>query len=198
MTLASLNSKKVVSLFAGGAIGVIPTDTIYGISCSAFDRAAVERVFAIRQRTQGKPFIILIASFDDLIIFGIRLSKKTRALLSSMWPAPMSIIFPLQKKKFQYLHRGLQSLAFRMPANAALRTLLKKTGPIITTSANREGKKPAATIAQAKKYFGERIDFYVDAGRLDGSPSTIVRFDGTTFTILRQGAYYVDPLILSR
>lgn len=191
MIVRSLRASKLASLLKNGAIGVIPTDTIYGISCSALDRAAVERVYAVRQRAQGKPFIILIASLDDLAIFGIRLSKKSRAFLSSVWPAPMSIIFPLPKKKFHYLHRGLQSLSFRLPARAALRYLLKKTGPLITTSANREGEKPAVTIAQAKKYFGASLDFYVDDGKRDGKPSTLLRFDKDVVTVVRQGSYRI-------
>lgn len=187
MIFRSLHTSKLVALFASGAVGIIPTDTIYGISCSALDRAAVERVYTIRGRARTKPFIILISSLDTLALFSIRISQHTSQMLETIWPAPVSIIFPCPSKKFTYLHRGTKSLAFRMPDNARFCALLKKTGPLITTSANPEGKKPAATIAQAKKYFGNRLDFYVDAGRKHGAPSTILRLTKNGHEILRRG-----------
>lgn len=171
----TLRSGKIVELLRNGAIGVIPTDTLYGISCSALNRTSVERVYAIRKRDRSKPFILLISSLDTLALFGICFSERARQTLLAIWPAPVSIILPCTSKKFTYLHRGTKSLAFRMPDNAQLRALLKKTGPLITTSANPEGKKPAETIAQGNKYFGNRLDFYVDAGRKRGAPSTILR-----------------------
>lgn len=185
MELSSLRSKKLVALLKGGAIGAIPTDTIYGISCSALSRSAVERVYAIRGRERTKPFIILISSLDDLALFGIRPSPETHDILLSLWPAPVSVVLSCPGKKFSYLHRGTKTLAFRVPDNASLRTLLKKTGPLITTSANLAEEKPATTIAQAKKYFQGRIDFYVDVGKKSGSPSSIIRIGGDGITLLR-------------
>lgn len=181
----SLRSLSLTRLLRSGAIGVIPTDTIYGISCSALNQKAVERVYAIRGREQAKPFIILIPSSDDLALFGVRPSSETRDILSSIWPAPVSVVLPCKSKNFSYLHRGTETLAFRVPNSAPLRALLKKTGPLITTSANPARMKPATTIKQAKKYFYDELDFYVDVGKKIGAPSSIIRIDGDSITLLR-------------
>lgn len=185
----SLKSPELAMLFKTGSIGVIPTDTIYGISASALDSRAIERIYTIRGRDRSKPFIVLISSIDDLTLFGISLNTATYKELVRIWPAPVSIILPCRGKKFQYLHRGTQSIAFRVPAWAPLRTFLKKTGPLVTTSVNREGEKPATTIAQAKKQFGAALDFYVDRGKRNGTPSTLLRFTKGKFEMLRRGEY---------
>jgi L-threonylcarbamoyladenylate synthase len=54
-----------------GEIGVIPTDTIYGIVCSAFNENSVEKLYKIRKRNKDKPMIILIGSVNDLKLFNI-------------------------------------------------------------------------------------------------------------------------------
>lgn len=188
----SLNAKKIVSLFSCGAIGVIPTDTIYGISVSALMPEAIERIYDIRGREKSKALIVLITSLADLARFDIVLSSDTRKELERMWPAPVSIVLPCTSKKFAYLHRGKKSIAFRMPAWYPLRALLKKTGSLVTTSVNPEGEKPAATIAQAKKYFGDALDFYVDVGKKTGSASTVIQYTKKGFVLLRQGGYSSD------
>jgi L-threonylcarbamoyladenylate synthase len=87
------------------------------------------------------------------------------------------------------LHRGKMSLAVRIPANEAIHALLERTGPLLTSSANHPGEPPANTIAEAKQYFGDRVDFYIDGGDLSANqPSTIVRIVDDAIEILRQGA----------
>ncbi len=172
----------------------MPTDTLYGICASAFSREAVERVYRLRKRDLKKPMIVLIGPLADLKKFGIRLKPKTYNLLTNLWPGKISIVLPLSDKrqgtrdKFYYLHRGTKTLAFRLPKSAKLRVFLKKTGPLVAPSANLEGLPPAKTITQAKKYFGGKVDFYINAGRLDSPPSTVVSVAGGKVRVLRQGA----------
>jgi len=85
------------------------------------------------------------------------------------------------------LHRGTGTLAFRMPKLKWLRELLEKTGPLVAPSANFEGEQPAKTIREAEKYFGKNIDFYVDVGRRDSKPSTLLRIEKEKTVILRAG-----------
>ncbi|MFZ3054957.1 MAG: L-threonylcarbamoyladenylate synthase [Minisyncoccales bacterium] len=152
-----------------GKIGVIPTDTIYGIVCSAFDKKNVEKIYELRKRDLKKPMIVLISSLKDLELFNIKIDKKTA---DKYWPGKTSIILPV--KKFEYLHRGKKSLAFRLPKDENLIQILKVSGPIIAPSANIEGKEPATTIDEAKKYFGENVNFYLNFGKLKSKPSKII------------------------
>ena len=184
-------TKESVRILKAGGVGVIPTDTLYGVVAQAFHPAAVERVYQIRRRTPTKPFIILISSSADLTKFSVVLNSRSKKFLAKYWPGEVSVILPCKKNKLAYLHRGTNSLAFRVPGSAGLREFLKKTGPLIAPSANIEGKPPAKTIGQAKKYFGGGVDFYLDAGRRDSKPSTLVRL-GKIITVIRQGSVNID------
>ncbi len=166
-----------VGALINGGVGVIPTDTIYGVVASAHDRKAVERVYEVKGRNSDKPFIILIGSIDDVGGFGVKLGDDIKAKLDEYWPGPISIILPSQDDKYEYLHRGTQSLAFRLPDKQDLITLLKLTGPLIAPSANPEGLPPAKDINQAKEYFGDELDFYIDGGDLEANPSKLLKLE---------------------
>ncbi len=165
-----------------GKVGVIPTDTLYGIVASALNQDAIERVYNIKQRTPTKPPIILISSLDDLALFNITPTEGERTILYAHWPGPVSIILPCDDERFAYLHRGAHSLAFRLPDKADLCALLVESGPLIAPSANPEGLPPAITINEARAYFGDKVDFYIDSGEVAGHASHIIRIhpDGTT------------------
>lgn len=164
-----------------GLIGVIPTDTIYGIVCSAMNKKSVEKVYKIRKRDLKKPMIILISSIKDLSLFNVKIDKK---ITNKYWPGKVSIIVPVNE--FEYLHRGKNSLAFRFPDNKDLIKVLKISGPIVAPSANIEGKEPAETIEEAYEYFQDKVDFYVDCGRLKAKPSKIVSLLDNKVEIVRK------------
>ncbi len=180
----SLN-RAVVKLLRQGKIGVLPTDTIYGLVASAMKPASVERVYRVRKRDPRKPMIVLISSMNDLRKFGIRPAAATRKILGAVWPGPVSVILPCRGLKYAYLHRDTSSLAFRLPTPPSLRKFLKQSGPLVAPSANPESKPPAETVAAAKRYFGANADFYVDVGRRTGKPSELIKIVGASKKILR-------------
>jgi len=87
-----LDWMKAALLLKEGAIGVIPTDTIYGICTSAFNKKSVEKVYKLRKRNPNKPCIILISSFDDLKKFNVKLNSWQRKILEKLWPGKISVI----------------------------------------------------------------------------------------------------------
>lgn len=195
MEALDLNFKKtnkIIELLKAGKIGVMPTDTIYGIVGSALSPKTVEEIYNLRQRDKDKPFIILISSLDDLKKFEVSLTKEQKDFLEKNWPNPLSVILAVRSERFQFLHRGKHSLAFRIPENKWLLEILKRVGPLVAPSTNLAGAKPAETIEEAKRYFGNRLSFYVDAGKLKSKPSTIVQLleDGTKI-VLREGSFRV-------
>jgi len=108
-------------------------------------------------------------------------------MLEIYWPGPVSIVFNCLDDKFTYLHRGTKTLAFRLPAQAGLRKLLLKTGPLIAPSANKETFPPHETAEGAKKYFGDSIDLYIDGGEIKGKASKVIRLHNNgSVTVLRE------------
>ena len=170
----------IVNILKNGGIGVIPTDTIYGIVGSALNPQTVEKIYTLRKRSKNKPFIILISSLDDLKKFDVTLTKEQENFLKKIWPNPVSVVLP----------RGKNSLAFRMPKNKNLLDLLKRTGPLVAPSANIEGQKPAQTLDEAKKYFGDQVDFYIDGGELIAKPSALIELASSGIKVLRPGLMF--------
>lgn len=166
--------KEIIACVKKGGIGVLPTDTIYGVVGSALQPATIERLFRVRGRQPKKSSVILIASVADLAKFGVHPTVRTRALLGKLWPGPVSVIFPCPGKRFAYLHRGVGTLAFRIPKPTALRALIRATGPLVAPSANIAGKRPARTAREAYAYFKGAVDFYVDGGVRAGAPSSLI------------------------
>ncbi len=184
--------KTIQNTLRRGGVGVIPTDTLYGIVGSALSKKAVARMYTLRKRNPKKPMIILIGAVSDLKKFGVTLNTSGQSLVANYWPGKVSIILPIRVRDsrlalhLRYLHRGTNLLAFRLPAKKSLRKLLEKTGPLVAPSVNPEGKPPAKTIAEAKRYFGNRVDFYVDGGRLAGKPSKLIKIKNDKVEVLRK------------
>ncbi len=178
MKVFSRLSSEVANVLSQGAVGIIRTDTIYGLVARANDKVAVERVFQCKGRDDTKSPIVLISSLDQLFD---KPSPEIQALLDSHWPGKVSIIIPSTNAP-DWIMRGNHSVAYRLPESEELRGLIEQTGPLIAPSANPQGLTPAISIQEAQQYFGETVDFYVDQGRVeDNTPSQLLRIttDGT-------------------
>ena len=187
--------KKTALFLKDGLAGVIPTDTIYGLCASALDKKAVEKVYELRKRDPKKPMIILIGSLDDLRKFNIDLSTWQKKIIEQIWPGKVSVVLHCSDKKFAYLHRGVKTLAFRLPKKRELLKILSISGPLIAPSANPEGKKPAENISQAKKYFGKNI-FYYGVGKISGQPSILIKLQNNKIKIIRKNSMIKSVLKL--
>lgn len=179
-----------------GAVAVIPTDTIYGIVGSAKIPSVVEKIYRLRKRASTKPMIILTSSIKQILGLGVKITLKQKEVLGKLWPNQISVVVYCDSKNLQYLHRGKNSLALRIPDNEFLINLLEITGPIVAPSANFEGEKPAKNIGEAKKYFKDSVSFYIDAGELDSPPSTVIKLKKLKLTILREGAVKIPKEFL--
>ena len=175
-------------LLMPGVIAVIPTDTVYGVVARAADEVAVSRLYKLKHR-EHKPGTIIAADIEQLAVLGIK-ARYLKAV-QQFWPGSVSVVIPCAD--LIYLHAGVGSLAVRIPADPAIHNLLVTTGPLLTSSANQPSKLPAATIAEAKAYFGESVDMYVDGGDLsDRQASTLIRIVDDAIEVLRQGAVKIE------
>ena len=177
--------KKTAEYLKNGKIGIIPTDTIYGISCLASSQENVEKIYEIKQRDYDKPFIILISDIKDLQEFEIPLAKDIKNILKKYWPGPVSIILEVNTESYKYLHRGMKSLAFRLPSDSNLINILKTTGPLVSTSANTSNHQSINSVSEAKIQFEEKLDFMLDKGKLNNNPSKIIEIENNIEHVIR-------------
>jgi L-threonylcarbamoyladenylate synthase len=189
----SLTQDGLTAQIAGGAIGVLPTDTQYGLVCAYDNITGFERLYTVKERPADKPVILLAASIDQLLeIEG--LDRNSLLMAERFWPGPVSVVVACKAHVLTHIHRGMKSVACRVPDEPALQSLLEMTGPLVAPSANPHGREPAGTVAMAEEYFGNEVDFYVDGGDLTGRPpSTIISFDEDGLVdIIRQGAAVIS------
>lgn len=181
---AELNNSQVAEILNRGGLGVIPTDTLYGIVASANSETAIDRLYKVRNRDLGKACIVLVG--DKKQIFDVDfLNESAQKIIAENWPGPVSIILPAARAP-EYLHRGQLTLAYRLPAKKELQELLLKTGPLIAPSANLAGHPPASSLAEAEAYFGSLVDFYVDGGDLSNNkPSKLISIKNGQTEVLR-------------
>jgi L-threonylcarbamoyladenylate synthase len=177
-------------LHEAGAVGVIPTDTVYGVVARAADSQAVQRLYALKSR-ENKPGTLIAASIEQLEELGFK--HRYLKAVEQFWPGAVSVVIPVSAPELKYLHQGKLSLAVRIPDDKELLKLLGKTGPLLTSSANTPGDPPANTAAEAERYFGDKVDFYVNGGDLSGrQPSTVIRILDDAIEVLRQGSVPID------
>lgn len=173
-----------------GDVVVIPTDTVYGVVARAADQAAVEKLYALKRR-ENKPGTIIAASLEQLEDLGFK--HRYLKAVEQFWPGAVSVIIPLSDPSMKYLHQGKMALAVRIPDNKEIQKLLQHTGPLMTSSANDPGEPTATTVEQAKNYFGDAIDTYIDGGDLKNrEPSTIIRIIDDAIEVLREGSVKID------
>ncbi|MBV8547675.1 MAG: threonylcarbamoyl-AMP synthase [Acidobacteria bacterium] len=164
---------EIADLLRAGAVALLPTDTIYGLHALAANGEAVARIRSMKERGDQKPFVIIAASPEQLDQFGVTIPD----VLREIWPAPLTAI----------LASDATTIAARVPDLAWLRALLGRTGPLISTSANRSGEPPITTPQMLAQDLFEALDAVLDAGPREGQPSTIVDFTGEEPRIVREG-----------
>jgi tRNA threonylcarbamoyl adenosine modification protein (Sua5/YciO/YrdC/YwlC family) len=154
-------------------VALLPTDTIYGLHALAIDEQAVARIRSMKERGDDKPFVVIAASVEQLETLGATIPDALREI----WPAPLTAI----------LAAGDRTIAARVPDLPWLRALLDRTGPLISTSANRSGEPPITTPEMLATDLLEALDALLDAGLREGQPSTIVDFTGGEPRVVREG-----------
>jgi L-threonylcarbamoyladenylate synthase len=183
------DNENLVEVLQKGGVAIMPTDTIYGMVGKAENENTVERIYEIKNRNSKKPCIVLIGNMNELKKFSVVLSEMQKNKLKEFWingSCPTSIVLDCPDERFFYLHRGGKTLAFRIPALPSLRNLLLKTGPLIAPSANLETIPPSENVEDAKKYFGDSVDLYLDGGTIHSKASKLIKLhkDGS-ITVLR-------------
>jgi L-threonylcarbamoyladenylate synthase len=184
MNQRTITREQAIEILKEGGVGVMPTDTIYGLVAHAHNVAAVERLYALKSR-ERKPGTLIAANITQLKRLGVKQADIDK--ISRWWPGSLSAVLDMTGNA--YLHMNVGDIAMRVVADPVVQALLEQTGPLLTSSANLPGRPASTTTQQAYIYFGETVDFYVDGGTIPGNlPSTIIRPSASGIDILRQGS----------
>lgn len=184
--------KKLLAEFyddmTGGAVAVIPTDTLYGFAVASHRCDAVAKIYKIKNRDAQKPLILFLEKVEWLKKLQFDLSAAITDYLLQVWPGALTAVLP------RPLIAGLDAFAFptvgvRIPDHQELRALLADfPGYFLTTSANRSGNSSDNDPQKIAEEFDQEVDWLIDGGVLQPSlPSTVVDFSVCPPRVLRHG-----------
>jgi L-threonylcarbamoyladenylate synthase len=174
---------------------VLPTDTVYGVGADAFIPAAVTKLLEAKGRGRSMPPPVLVGSVGAAAALTESLGAFGQDLIDEFWPGPLTLVFRASPTLMWDLGDTMGTVAVRMPLHPVALDLLRRTGPMAVSSANRHGLPAAATAAEARDQLGDAISVYLDGGPCaDNVPSTILDLTGTVPRMLRAGAISVDAL----
>lgn len=179
----------------GGQLVVLPTDTVYGLGCDAFDSAAVRSLLAAKGRGPQMPVPVLVGSWNTIDGLVLAMPNQARPLIEAFWPGGLSLVVPHAPSLSWDLGDTRGTVMLRMPLHPVALELLRGFGPMAVSSANRTGQPPATSAQQALQQLGDAVPVYLDGGPSgDPVPSTIVDLTGDNPMLLREGAITADQV----
>jgi L-threonylcarbamoyladenylate synthase len=168
------------TLGRGELVGM-PTETVYGLAGSAFDEAALAKIFAAKERPVFDPLIVHLpeAGLATAGVVGPLAPAQARvaqALAERFWPGPLTLVLPRGERIPDLATSGLPTVAVRRPRHPVAEALLAAAGPLAAPSANRFGRiSPTRAEDVAAELAGRGVAFVLDGGPCDvGLESTIV------------------------
>ena len=180
---------EAVSAVRRGDLVVLPTDTVYGIGADAFTPAAVNALLEAKGRGRDMPSPVLVGSVRAAQALVEDFGTYGQDLVDEFWPGALTLVCRANSTLAWDLGDSKGTVAVRMPLHQLTLELLKETGPLAVSSANRSGAAPARTAEEAETQLGESVEVYLDDGTSgEADPSSIVDLTGAVPRLLRAGA----------
>jgi tRNA threonylcarbamoyl adenosine modification protein (Sua5/YciO/YrdC/YwlC family) len=184
-----------VEAVKSGELVVLPTDTVYGIGADAFTPHAVTALLNAKGRGRHMPPPVLVGSRHTLDGLVYSLPKTARELADAFWPGALTIIVEHSPSLQWDLGDTGGTVAVRMPLHPVALEVLRETGPMAVSSANKTGQPAAVTAEEARDQLEYSVRIYLEAGPCpDPVPSTIVDVTGDVPRVLRDGAVPIEKL----
>lgn len=171
-----------------GKIIAFPTDTVFGVGALIDDFAAIEKIYKLKNRDYSKPLAILAASVEDIIPYVEKISNEVLDIMKKHWPGALTIIFKKSYLVSDLVTSNLDTIAFRIPNSDTALEVLRKMGPLATTSVNISGNVPINDYFEIDEKFGKNIDYIICKNESSSNiSSTIIDVSGGTIKVIRQG-----------
>lgn len=192
---------------SAGKVIILPTSTIYGLSCKYDDKNALERIYELKQRPKNLPFIVLISKIDSLLQLTAEISRNADALIKKYWidkngrpyknSQPLTLIFKKNNSIDSFVTRSSEKIAIRLEGLEILKKIIELSGPIVSTSATISGTSLSPkNIREIPGVIKENADLIIDfCLDLPGTASTIIDVAGPKPVLIREGALKYDKVL---
>lgn len=185
----TLGLAAAFSSLRAGRLVVLPTDTLYGLGCDAFDSQGVTSLLRAKNRGRDMPVPVLVGSWQTIDGLVLNVAPAARALVEAFWPGGLSLVVTAAPSLQWDLGDTRGTVMLRMPLHPVALELLREVGPMAVSSANVSGHPPATTVEQAREQLGAAAEIYLDGGPSRAAvASTIVDLTDESPRVLREGA----------
>jgi len=192
----ALQIDRAIEILKAGGIVAFPTDTVYGLGANVFNCEAVERIYAVKQRSRRLPLPVLVADTTQLSAVVGSVPEIAQPLIERFWPGGLTLVLPRAASLPDSVTAGGNKVAIRIPDHVVPLTIIRGLGvPIIGTSANISDKPSVVTCQEVEQQLGGQVDLIIDVGRCPGGlESTVVDVTGEIPQVLRQGMISEDEI----
>ncbi len=186
---------RAAEIVARGGVVCFPTETTYGLAAFPTDRAALRRLSRLKGRAETAPFALIAPDVAAARAFA-RVWPERAEMLAAYWPAPLTLVIPAREDLPGEIVGPGGGVGVRVSPHPVSAELVRVLGAAVTaTSANPSGQPAAVSADEARRYFQEGVDAYLDAGpATQVEPSTVVAIsDSGEAQVLRKGAFGLPP-----
>lgn len=189
-------TKRAAEILKGGGIVAIPTETVYGLAASVYDKNAIKAIFKAKGRPSDNPLIVHISGLEDIENIVSKIPENAKKLAEKFWPGPLTMIMPKNSKIPKEVTGGLDSVAIRYPANEISRRIISQAGvPLVAPSANISGRPSPTKFEHVVNDLNGKINAVVDGGECAvGLESTVVSMLSDIPKILRPGKISAEDI----
>ncbi len=186
--------EEAVKVLQRHGLMAVPTETFYALAASVHSPLALENVLRIKGRPAGKPLLVLIGDRSQLAALIRTTPPAAEVLMACFWPGPLTLVFRAAPGLSEAVTAGTGTIGVRLPSHDRLRAVLRRTGPVTGTSANRAGAVPPVRAEDVLASLGQELDLILDGGQTPGGqPSTVLDVTGTV-RLIREGQISRDAL----
>jgi len=197
--ILSINDPNALALaidvLTNNGLVAFPTDTVYGLGALAFNELAVSEIYTVKGRGSEKAVPILISDFEQMERVAHGVSSICQKIARRFWPGPLTIVVP-RHPSISDAVTPYPTVGVRIPDFEPTRELLRLTGPLAVSSANRSGNASPSTARGVEAELGGRIALILDGGVTPGGmPSTVVDCSQGEPQILRAGPITLEQIL---
>ncbi|MEO5986393.1 MAG: L-threonylcarbamoyladenylate synthase [Candidatus Limnocylindria bacterium] len=168
-------------LLGDGNVVAFPTDTVYGLGVASAHQDRLVALFALKDRPLDKRIAMLVADLQQVVDLGWQPDDRARELAEALWPGGLTLV----------IGSGQRTQGFRAPDHPVTLDLIRRSGPIFATSANRSREPDTLAADEVLIAFAlqqDELPAVVDGGPVPGGiPSTVVDLSVTPARLLREG-----------
>ena len=172
---SSMSVEEIVECLENGGVVLLPTDTVYGLAVSTNFEASIDRLFALKRRPRNVNLPIMVSSEAKLEPLGFEISESARRLLRSpLIPGSLTLAMGFRSDARPAWLEGREEAAVRIPNDGRLLAVLRKTGPLLVTSANAHSADTPDNVQEILAQLDGEPDLWIDGGILRTTASTLV------------------------